>query len=153
MLSPVTVAERSKVCTAFARWEAGIVGSNPKPDMDVLVCVYVYSVCVVLCLGSGLTTSWSLVQGVLPSVKWSWNLKAEARAQVGCRASEKKNTHRHINADERILRLIIIQAILSYSCVFQKDIFDSWITTKTQRKNSRWLVPKTVINTEKVYLA
>jgi hypothetical protein len=27
--------------------------------------------CVVLCLGSGLATSWSLVQGVLPSVKWS----------------------------------------------------------------------------------
>jgi hypothetical protein len=26
-------------------------------------------------LGRGLATSWSLVQGVLPSVKWSWNWK------------------------------------------------------------------------------
>jgi hypothetical protein len=38
-----------------------------------LVCVCIYSVCVVLGLGRGLATSWSLVQGVLPSVKWSWN--------------------------------------------------------------------------------
>jgi hypothetical protein len=32
---PVTVAERSKVCTLFARSEAGIVVSNPTQDMDV----------------------------------------------------------------------------------------------------------------------
>jgi hypothetical protein len=34
-----------------------------------LECVCVYCVCVVLCLGSGFVTRWSLVQGVLPSVK------------------------------------------------------------------------------------
>jgi hypothetical protein len=32
-----------------------------------------FCVCVVLCLGRGLATSWSLVQGVLPSVKLSRN--------------------------------------------------------------------------------
>jgi hypothetical protein len=32
---PVTVAERSRACTVFARSEAGIVGSNPTQDMDV----------------------------------------------------------------------------------------------------------------------
>jgi hypothetical protein len=32
---PVTVAERSKAWTAFSRWEAGIVGSNPPQGMDV----------------------------------------------------------------------------------------------------------------------
>jgi hypothetical protein len=32
---PVTVAERSKECTVFARSEAGIVGSNPSQGMDV----------------------------------------------------------------------------------------------------------------------
>jgi hypothetical protein len=32
---PVTVVERSKVCTVFARSEAGIVGSNPTQGMDV----------------------------------------------------------------------------------------------------------------------
>jgi hypothetical protein len=32
---PVTVTERSKACTVFARSEAGLVGSNPIPAMDV----------------------------------------------------------------------------------------------------------------------
>jgi hypothetical protein len=32
---PVTVAERSKACTAFARSEAVIVGSNHTQGMDV----------------------------------------------------------------------------------------------------------------------
>jgi hypothetical protein len=32
---PVTVAERSKACTVFARSKAGIVGSNPTQGMDV----------------------------------------------------------------------------------------------------------------------
>jgi hypothetical protein len=31
---PVTVAERSKECTFFARSEAKIVGSNPTQGMD-----------------------------------------------------------------------------------------------------------------------
>jgi hypothetical protein len=66
---PVTVAERSKACTVFARSEAVIVGSNLTEGMDVL-CVYVFfCVCIVLCLSSGLATGQSLVQGVLPSVK------------------------------------------------------------------------------------
>jgi hypothetical protein len=49
-----------------------------------LFCVYVF-----MCLARGLVTSWSLVQGVLPTVKRSWNWKSEARAQGDCRASEK----------------------------------------------------------------
>jgi hypothetical protein len=57
--------------------------------MDVW-CVYAFILCL-CCPGRGLATSWSLVQGVLPCVKWSWNWKTEARAQGGCRASEKKN--------------------------------------------------------------
>jgi hypothetical protein len=56
-----------------------------------LVCVCVYSVCVVLCLGRGLATIWSLVRGVLPSVKVIMKLKEEARAHGGCRGSEKQN--------------------------------------------------------------
>jgi hypothetical protein len=52
---PVTVAERSKVYTVFARSEAGTMGSNPTQGMDVeCLCV-----CVLLCLctGRGLATS------------------------------------------------------------------------------------------------
>jgi hypothetical protein len=45
---PVTVAERSKACTVFARSEAGIVGSNSSQGMDVWwLCVYAFfCVCV-----------------------------------------------------------------------------------------------------------
>jgi hypothetical protein len=57
---PVTVAERSKACTVFARSEAGIVGSNHSQGMVVVfVCVCV-CVCVrarvlqCLCTGNGL---------------------------------------------------------------------------------------------------
>jgi hypothetical protein len=35
--------------------------------MDVL-CARLFCVCVVLCVGSGIATGWSLVQGVLTSV-------------------------------------------------------------------------------------
>jgi hypothetical protein len=36
--------------------------------MDVCVCVRLFCVCVFLCVGRGLATCWSLVQGVLQSV-------------------------------------------------------------------------------------
>jgi hypothetical protein len=53
---PVTVAERSKAYTVFARSEAGIVGSNLTQAwmFDVCVCM-----CAVLCFctGRGLATS------------------------------------------------------------------------------------------------
>jgi hypothetical protein len=39
-IMPVMVAERSKVCTVFARSETGIVGFNPTQGMDVW-CVYI----------------------------------------------------------------------------------------------------------------
>jgi hypothetical protein len=63
---PVTVAEWSKAWTVLARLDAGIIGSNPTRGMDVYV--YVYSVFVLSCAGRGLAMSWSLVQGVLPTV-------------------------------------------------------------------------------------
>jgi hypothetical protein len=40
--------------TVFGRSDAGIVGSNPTQGMDV--CVRLFCVCVVVCVGSGLTT-------------------------------------------------------------------------------------------------
>jgi hypothetical protein len=49
---PITVAARSKACTVFARSNTGIVGSNPTRGTNV--CVLLYCVCVVLCVGSGL---------------------------------------------------------------------------------------------------
>jgi hypothetical protein len=66
MKGSVTVAARSKAWTVFDRSNTGILGSNPTQGMDV--CVRLFCVCVVLCVESGITTDWSLVQGVLPTV-------------------------------------------------------------------------------------
>jgi hypothetical protein len=60
--SPITVTTRSKAWTVFAGSNAGIVGSNPTRGIDGLC------VCVVLCVGRGLATGWSLLQGVPRSV-------------------------------------------------------------------------------------
>jgi hypothetical protein len=65
--TPVTVAEQSKVCTVFTRSEAGSWVRIPLTawTFDVCACA-----CVFLCLftGTGLATSWSPVQGGLPTV-------------------------------------------------------------------------------------
>jgi hypothetical protein len=50
--APITVITRSKAWTDFARSNAEIVGSNPTQGMDV--CVRLFCVCVVLCVGRGL---------------------------------------------------------------------------------------------------
>jgi hypothetical protein len=53
-------------------------------------------VCVVLCLGRGLATSWSPVQGVLPSVNYQETEKSAlcskvgASPHVGARGSKRK---------------------------------------------------------------
>jgi hypothetical protein len=60
------VAARSNAWTAFARLNAGIVGSNPTWYMSV--CVRLFCVCSGLCAGSDLAMGWSPVQGVLLTV-------------------------------------------------------------------------------------
>jgi hypothetical protein len=54
---PMTVIARWKAWTVFALSNTGIVGSNPIQGMDVCVCLF--CVFVVLCVGSGLATDWS----------------------------------------------------------------------------------------------
>jgi hypothetical protein len=58
-ISPITVDARCKAWTFFALSVSGVVASNPTQGTDV---------CSVLCVGSGLATDWSFVQGVLPFV-------------------------------------------------------------------------------------
>jgi hypothetical protein len=70
---PTTVAAQSKEWTVFARSNTGIVGSNPTWGMDV--CVRLFYVCVVLCVGSGLATGSSPAQGILPTMYKSNKLK------------------------------------------------------------------------------
>jgi hypothetical protein len=106
LLGPVTVAERSEECAVFARSEAEIAGSNPTQGMDVwCVCAF-FCICVVLCLVRGLATSWSPVQGVLPSVNYQETEKSDlcskmgASPQVGASGSKKNillgSSARHI---------------------------------------------------------
>jgi hypothetical protein len=60
------VAARSKAWTVFAFSYTGIVVSNPIRSMNVYVPLF--CICVILCVGSGLATSWSPLQGVLLTV-------------------------------------------------------------------------------------
>jgi hypothetical protein len=53
-VGPITEAARSEACNDFTRSNAGIVGPNPTQGMDV--CLRLFYICVVLCVGSGLTT-------------------------------------------------------------------------------------------------
>jgi hypothetical protein len=59
----------------------GIVGSNPTEDM--YVCVSLFRVCVVLCVGSGLATGLSPVQGLLPTGYRIKKLKKRPRPKKG----------------------------------------------------------------------
>jgi hypothetical protein len=59
--------------------------------MDVWYVYAFFCVCVVLCLGSGLATGQSLVQGVLPSVKLLKRLKEKPRHPYrGIRGTDEK---------------------------------------------------------------
>jgi hypothetical protein len=61
--------------------------------MDVWYVYAFFCVCVVLCLGSGLTTGQSLIQGVLPSVKWLKELKKTRQPYKGIGGTDKKKLH------------------------------------------------------------
>jgi hypothetical protein len=63
--SPVPIAEQPEVRTVFGHSNTGIVGSNPTRGMDVSVFFCV----VVSCVGRGLPTGRSPVQGLLPTVQ------------------------------------------------------------------------------------
>jgi hypothetical protein len=79
---PITMAARSKAWIVFVPSNIGVVSSNPTRGMDV--CVSLFCVCV----GSGLATGWSSVQGVLPSVyRLNWK---SVQGPKGCRAVERE---------------------------------------------------------------
>jgi hypothetical protein len=78
---PIAVAARSKAWKVFVHSNAGIVGSKPTQGMDV--CVRLFCAYVVLCVGSGLATGWSTVQGVLPTVYRIKKLKKRPGSNKG----------------------------------------------------------------------
>jgi hypothetical protein len=129
LILPVTVGSWSKAWTISNRLDAGIVGSNPTRGMNVYVCVYVYSMFLLSCVGRGLAMSWSLIQGVLPTVlDRETEVKREVsrmtHAPVGAKKGIKTNKKRLIlwkrwielmrqyNDQRRILTLVILSYVL-----------------------------------------
>jgi hypothetical protein len=80
------VPARSKAWTVFVRSNIGIVGSNPARGIDVRICVF--CVCLALCVGSGLTSGWSPVKGVLPNEYRIKKLKT-GQGPNGCTTIER----------------------------------------------------------------
>jgi hypothetical protein len=75
----ITVASLSKEWTVFACSNTGIVGSNSTQGMDGCV----YSAFLLSCVGCGLATDWSPVQGALPTVLGLGNW-SETKRFHGC---------------------------------------------------------------------
>jgi hypothetical protein len=71
----------------FAPSNTGFVGLNPTRDMDV--CVRLFSVYVVLCIGRGLATGSSPVQGVIPTLYRIKKLKSGQGLTKGYRPTER----------------------------------------------------------------
>jgi hypothetical protein len=63
---PVPVASPFKAWTVFSRSNNESLGSNPTWVINISVLLFCVSA--VLCVGSGLVTGWSFVQGVLSTV-------------------------------------------------------------------------------------
>jgi hypothetical protein len=111
----------------FARLNTGIVGSNPARGMDVCV----YSVFVLSCVGSGLATVWSLVQGVLPIVykcRITEPHKEEAKARYGLQ--------RHIR--RRRITFIVRERSKKYCTPCQNTVGASWMWLCCKLCNLRW---------------
>jgi uncharacterized membrane protein len=86
LLKLITVAAEFIAWTFFVRSNAAIVGSNPTQGIGVYV--RIFWVCVVLCVGRGLATGWSLIQIVLPTVyRGPRNWKSGQGPTYGCRAT------------------------------------------------------------------
>jgi hypothetical protein len=84
---PIRVAALSGAWTIFVHSHAGIMVSSPTRGMHV--CVRLFCVCVVLCVGSGLVKGWSPVQGVLPTVYRIKKMKIRQNPR-GCRATKRE---------------------------------------------------------------
>jgi hypothetical protein len=110
-LRPITVAARSKAWTVFAHSNPGIVGSNFTQGRDV--CVRLFCVYVVLCVGSGLATGWSpsnesyrLCIGLR-----NWKKAAEVQ-QKDCRAIDRYVEHARYARNAKLFRIIYNQYLI-----------------------------------------
>jgi hypothetical protein len=130
VLMPITVAARPKALTVFARSNTGVVGSNPARGMNV--CVRLFCVHVVMCVGSGLATGWSPVHGVLPTVYRIKKLKKRPR-------SKRLQSHR-----EKQRKYVLINTIhdlwgtLSLKCFFLYTVRVCSYLSVREENSSSW---------------
>jgi hypothetical protein len=88
----VTVVERSKAYTVFLSLGSRDRGFESDSGHECLMCVCAFfCVCVVLCLHKGFATSWSPIQGVLPSVSDQETEKLALWSKVGAWGRRRKN--------------------------------------------------------------
>jgi hypothetical protein len=84
---PITAATRCETWTVSAHSNTGISGSNLTRDMDVWMRFFCLRT--VLCVGRGLMTGWSSLQGVISTIyKYKKLIKASKGPTMGCRATD-----------------------------------------------------------------
>jgi hypothetical protein len=104
--------------------------------LSVYMCLF--CVCVVLCLGRGLATSWSLFQGDLPTVNISGDWKA-VKAHKGCRANQKSLLP-EINSNSKTVHIIVMCSTVNLVVLFVsllKWIYIAYVRQKCSLKNLR----------------
>jgi hypothetical protein len=107
---PITVATRSKAWTVFAR---STLGSWIRIPLKAWMFVYVYSVFVLSCVGSGLATGWSPVQLVLPNVLGLRNWSETKRFidalcfKVGATGKRKREKYLSTEAESSLWNVVL----------------------------------------------
>jgi hypothetical protein len=118
---PITDAAPSKAWTVFALSNTGIMGSNPSQDMDV--CLRLFCVCVVLCIGSFLR------RADPPSKESYWlciglrNWKSDQGPTKDCRAIDRQD-HGYEDGMWMVLAQDHVQPlyVLTLTVVYQPEL-------------------------------
>jgi hypothetical protein len=148
-MRPITAAARSKAWTVVARSNTGMVGSNPTRGRDV--CVRLFCICIVLCVGSGTATGWFPVQGVLPTVYRIKKLKKKRPRSKGLYSHGKRERDPIIS---KVLSWLSADANFTAitttwrkaTCVgaygHRGEQCEAYSVFSTRRLDARWLITK-----------
>jgi hypothetical protein len=136
----ITVAAQSMAWTVFACLNTGIVDSNPTRGINVCVCLF--RVCAVLCVGSGLATGWSLIQRVLRTVYRIKKLKKRPRFKGLYSHRERKNMKNEISERNLYARHISSTQFClpqHYSLICAKLFCTARVSWRTMKTSDEWI--------------